>query len=459
MLRIKNLLWLDPDNLTVIHADLVVEAGPGGGLTVIPKAGANFGDAGLAGEALFAPTLIGASDEATGQSPKGIIDGIIDGKGRLATRSFVCGHQHIYSALARGAPPSVRPVDTFAQMLENVWWRLDRCLDLEMIEASALVLAMHCAKRGCTFIIDHHSGPMAIRGSLATISRSIERVGLGHLLCYEISGRDGPQAARQGLEETEAWLSGHKGHVGLHASFTVDDDLLRQAVDLAKRYNTGLHIHVAESIEDQLHCLSTYGLRVVQRLQRAGALLPGSIFAHCVHLDAEERALLADAPVWVAQCVESNLNNGVGLGHYAGLPKVMLGTDGMHGDMLRALQSVWYAGGLAEDRIQIDGYRRLRAGHQHVATLGAPGDSANNLVIFNYDRPTPITSENALGHIIYGLDSRHVDTVIAQGRVIVSGGRLTGLDEDSALAFAREQAKRLWSKLPDQNPDLPRGRA
>ena len=441
MLCIKNLLWVDPENLSVTRADLLVEEGPYGGLEVISKAEEDERPL----EATSALYKWRESNE------------IIDGRGRLATRSFVCGHHHIYSALSRGAPLSGRPTDTFVQMLENVWWRLDRCLDLDMIEASALAMAIHCAKCGCTFIIDHHSGPRAIRGSLATISKSFDRVGLGHLLCYEISGRDGPLAAQHGLEETDAWLSTHKGHVGLHASFTVDDDLLRKAVALASYHKTGLHIHVAESIEDQRHCLSAYGMRVVQRLHHAGAMLPHSIFAHCVHLDAEERALLADSSVWTAQCVESNLNNNVGLGDYFGLSHVMLGTDGMHGDMLRSLRSVWYTGAQAGERVISDGYRRLRAGHQHVADLGAPGDSANNLVIFNYDRPTPITSANALSHFIFGLESRHVDTVIAQGRVIVDDGHLTGLDEDSALAFVRLQANRLWNDLSKSGSDWVEG--
>lgn len=433
MLYLKNATWIDPDDLSVSRVNLLVEEGPTGGLRLEFPAPASP----EADPASLAP------DQTT----------VLDLQGRYATRAFACGHHHIYSVLSRGMPPSPAPTDTFVRMLEHVWWRLDRHLDRDMVEASALAAAMHCAKCGVTFIIDHHSSPFSIPGSLSTISRAFERVGVGHLLCYEISGRDGPDAADRALAETDAWLgTGRKGHVGLHASFTVDDDLLRHAVALARRHRTGIHIHVAESAEDQAHCLAVYGKRVVRRLADAGALdLPHSLFAHCVHVDEEERGLLRNAPGWVVQNVESNQNNRVGLGHYADLPRVMLGTDGMHGDMLRSMQAVWHTGPEAEGpAFRPDPaipYRRLRAAHDFIYGMNASGDGANNIVIFDYDTPTPVTGENAAGHFLFGLASRHVRTVIAQGRIIVENHRLVSLDEDAVLALARAQAKRLWTLL------------
>ena len=176
-------------------------------------------------------------------------------------------------------------------------------LDHDMIEASALVTGLYCAKNGVTFVIDHHASPFHLDGSLETIAKALDRVGLGHLLCYEISCRDGEGIKEKGLAETDAFLSsGRKGHVGLHASFTVDDDLLGRAVDLARKHKTGVHIHVAEGIEDQEHCARTYGKSVVRRLSDAGVLdLPLSILGHCVHLDAEERDLIRTSPCWVVQ--------------------------------------------------------------------------------------------------------------------------------------------------------------
>ena len=273
---------------------------------------------------------------------------------------------------------------------------------------------------------------------------------LRHLICYEISCRDGEEIKEKGLDETDAFLSsGRKGHVGLHASFTVDDDLLGRAVDLARKHKTGVHIHVAEGIEDQEHCARTYGKSVVRRLSDAGVLdLPLSILGHCVHLDAEERDLIRTSPCWVVQNTESNLNNNVGLGRYNDFPRVMLGTDGMHSDMIRSAQSSYFIAGLAEGGMSpLAAYQRLRAVHAHIQGHNAPGGGANNLVILNYDSPTPLTQDNFPGHFCYAFDARNVESVISQGRLIVDHGRLASMDEADILAYANEQARRLWALL------------
>lgn len=417
-LYLTNALWLDPAAATLRETALAVDRGPLGAVTPVERAPA------------------GAAS--------------LDCQGMLVTRALACGHHHVYSALARGMPPALHAPSNFTEILKNIWWRLDRRLDRDMIEASALATACACAKCGVTFVVDHHSSPNAVGGSLGLIARAFDRVGLGHLLCYEISGRDGPDAAQAGLEETDAYLgSGRRGHVGLHASFTVDDSVLAQAVELAARHGAGVHIHVAEDAADQEHCLRVHGKRVVHRLADAGVLdLPGSILAHCVHLDDSERALVRDSRAWVVQNTESNLNNAVGLTGYKDFgPRVMLGTDGMHSDMLRSAQAAYLAGQGTEGISPLGAYRRFRAVHALIAATGAPGDGGNNLVVLGYDSPTDVTRGNFPGHFAYGLSSRHVSAVISKGRVIVEEGRLASVDEAEILAFAREQARRLWARL------------
>jgi cytosine/adenosine deaminase-related metal-dependent hydrolase len=377
-------------------------------------------------------------------------DSVMDCAGKLVTKSFGCGHHHIYSTLARGMPAPRKIPTNFTEILQYVWWHLDKRLDLEMIEASALASAVYCAKNGVTFVIDHHASPLAIKDSLSTIAKAFDRVGIAHMLCYEISDRDGQGPREEGLAETEAFLAeGHQGHVGLHASFTVGDALLEEAVALARKHDSGLHVHVAEDRADQEDALAKYGKRVVERLQEAGALeLKKSIFAHCIHLSDREKELLRKSGVWVVQNVESNQNNNVGLTGYAPLTdNVMLGTDGMHCDMLRSAQAAFLAG-QATEGIGFDGiYRRFRNVHCYAQAFGFRGDGDNNLVIFDYDSPTEVTSDNFLGHFVYGIDARHVDTVICQGRVIVENRHVTTVDEDEVLTFAREMGKKLWDKM------------
>jgi cytosine/adenosine deaminase-related metal-dependent hydrolase len=377
-------------------------------------------------------------------------DTLLDCRGKLVTKSFACGHHHVYSALARGMPaPKISPRN-FVEVLRYVWWRLDKLLDVEMIEASALATALYCARNGVTFVVDHHASPSAVEGSLETIAKSFDRVGVSHLLCYELSDRDGEGPKGKGLEETEGYLrAGHQGQVGLHASFTVGNDLLRDSVRLAGKYNTGIHVHVAEDPVDEEECLKEHGKRVVQRYRDAGMLdLRGSIFSHCIHLNEEERQLLRESGVFIAQNTESNLNNNVGEFSSKGLgSNIMLGTDGMHSDMLRSAKASFLVGQRSEG-IDLAGiYRRFRRVHEFIQEGGFSGDGENNLVVLDYNSPTEVNQDNFLGHFVYGLESAHVDSVISSGRLIVRNKRLTTVDEEEILRFAREMGNKLWSKM------------
>ena len=377
-------------------------------------------------------------------------DVIVDCKDKLVTKSFACGHHHIYSALARGMPPPEKVPENFHDILEYIWWRLDKSLETEMIEASALVSALYCAKNGVTLVIDHHVSPYAVENSLETIAKAFDRIGISHLLCYELSDRDGEGPKQKGLEETENYLkAGNQGHVGLHASFTVGDDLLERAVSLAEKYGTGIHVHVAEDTVDQDCCLRDHGKRVVERYRDAGVLnLPKSILAHCIHLDDHEKRLIRESGVWVVENIESNQNNNVGVTGYKDITgNVMLGTDGMHSDMLRSAKAAFLTG-QGTEAIDVAGmYERFRKVHVYMHEHGFSGDGENNLVILDYDYPTPIHQDNFLGHFVYGIDASHVQSVISSGKLIVKDRKLLTGDEADILRFSREMGNKLWHKM------------
>ncbi len=377
-------------------------------------------------------------------------DRVLDCRDRLVTRSFACGHHHAYSALALGMPPPVKLPADFAQKLEYVWWKLDRALDPELVLFSALATALDCARSGVTFVIDHHSSPSAVDGSLDAIAGAFAEVGIGVLPCLELSDRDGPAACEKGLAETGNRLAAGKPClVGLHASFTVGDDLLAKAMALARKYMSGIHVHAAEDAVDQETTYSHYGCRVVERFKEAGVLeFSRTILVHGLHLDKEERAILKGSPAWLAENMESNLNNRVGCFSAEGLSsRVMLGTDGMHSDMMRSAQAAYFCG-IGPERVDpVAIYSRLRRVHDYLAENGFSGDGENNLVVLDYPAPTPVTEENFLGHFFYGMGARHVESVIARGRLIVEKRRILTVNEEEIRAMVRAGAARLWKRL------------
>lgn len=237
--------------------------------------------------------------------------------GSATTAGLVCAHTHLYSALARGMPAPPRTPHTFPEILEQVWWRVDRALDLEMLRWGAMLGALEALEAGTTAIVDHHSSPSAVEGSLDVIAQACAEVGVRVRCCYEVTDRNGADGAKAGLAENERFLrAGGKGLVGAHAAFTLSDETLDRVCGLAADLGVGVHVHVAEDPVDL----------------DAGARLAGRaderwILAHAVHLD---RTL----PGTVVHNPRSNLNNAVGYGRPARFPRVALGTDGIGADML-----------------------------------------------------------------------------------------------------------------------------
>ncbi len=422
MILLKNANYLNSDTFEIIETNIVVENGKNGKISFF---------------------------DSLASIPSFEFSEIIDCNKMLVTKSFANAHHHIYSTLSRGMPAPKRMPRNFYETLKYIWWTLDKSLDLPMIEASALVAAINSAKAGVGFVIDHHASPYCVEGALDTIANAFNRVGVGHLLCYEISDRDGEEIAKKGLAETENYLKTNQALVGLHASFTVSDNTLNQAVALAKNYNSGIHIHVAEDLYDQQFSIANYGKSVVERLNDFGVLnFEKTILGHCLHLSNCERKMLANSPAWIVQNVESNMNNNVGRFSTNGLNNnIMLGTDGMHNDMLRSSKAA-FLGGQGVDNIDFsETYRRFRNVHNYLKTNKFNSCEDNSLVVLNYLPPTPITKENFLAHFIFGLEATNVEHLIVGGKLILKNKQTFPVDENEIMQNAQIQAKRLWAKM------------
>jgi cytosine/adenosine deaminase-related metal-dependent hydrolase len=125
----------------------------------------------------------------------------------------------------------------------------------------------------------------------------------------------------------------------------------------------------------------------------------------------------------------------------------MLGTDGMHSDMLQSAKAAYFVGQRFDPISPATAYRRFRNVHHYLADNGFRGDGANNLVVLNYNPPTEINRDNFYGHFIFGINASHVQHVISNGKAIVLDQKMTTVDEDEIMSQSREQAKRLWNLM------------
>ena len=393
-----------------------------------------------------------------------------DCSGTLVAPGNVCAHHHLYSALASGMPYRLAPPRNFIEILQRVWWRLDRALDEESVRASALRGGLDALLSGTTTVVDHHASPNFIDGSLDVIADALAQLGLRSVLCYEVTDRDGPERARAGVAENRRFLAHRpelaRGMVGAHASFTLSDETLAACAEAAAAAATGVHIHVAEDAADQRDSAERCGRRVLERLCGAGIVDERALLAHCVHVDPGEAQIVTTSGATVVCNPRSNMNNGVGHSPFNQTtpppegPKVALGTDGIGGDMVTESQLGFFRAREADVLIPPSWpLARLAEGSRFVGraygepllgTLrpGAPAD----IVVYDYPSPTPLHAGNLSGHWLFGLSPRHVRDVYVDGELVVAGRTPTRVDWGRVAADSAATARRLWQRTEELQP-------
>ncbi len=398
---------------------------------------------------------------------------VLDASGKLVMPGLVNAHTHLYSALARGMTARIEPSENFVEILEHLWWRLDRALSPDDVRYSAAAGAMDLVRNGTTTIIDHHSSQGSVAGSLDSVSGALEEIGLRANVCFEVSDRWGPEGRSEGLLENERFAASVAARgdsddvamlgasVGLHASFTLEDDTLDRAAEIAGTEGIGCHIHVAEDLADVEDSLTRSGKRVVERLASHGVLGPRTVAAHCIHIDQNEAAILGDTDTIVAHNPQSNMNNAVGRADVAGLLDrgvlVGLGTDGFTASMFDEMKvaNVIHRHDSGDRRVGHGLAGRLCLSNNPAiaarlfgGTFGRlePGAVAD-IIVLDYAPPTPLVAGNFEGHAMFGLTGWMVETVVVNGRLVMKDRQFVSIDADRVLARARELAQDLWRRM------------
>ncbi|MEL7564641.1 MAG: putative aminohydrolase SsnA [Dehalobacterium sp.] len=393
----------------------------------------------------------------------------IDARGKIIMPGMINTHMHLYSTFARGMDAKSRPPQNFGDILEGLWWKLDKLLTLDDVYYSGLMPLIECIKTGTTTIIDHHASPMAITGSLSTLAKAAKETGVRAAFCYEVSDRDGKEITEEGIKENVDFIASCQanpdpmvaGMFGLHASFTLSDQTLNKCREEAKRLGAGFHLHVAEGKEDLEDSLTKYGVRVVERLEKFEVLGPKTIAVHCVHINDHEIDLLKTSQTQVVHNPESNMGNAVGvtpvlkmLSHGV---KVGLGTDGYTCDMFESgkVANVLHKHAAANPSVAWGEVPQMLYGNNpEIAsdlfsgkfgelTKGAWAD----VIVVDYVPPTPIGPDNWSGHLLFGVSGRSVESTVINGQVRMRDRKLLDIDEEAIGARSRELAQKLWHRI------------
>jgi cytosine/adenosine deaminase-related metal-dependent hydrolase len=357
----------------------------------------------------------------------------IDARGRVLTIPNINFHEHYYSRLAKGLPIS-KPMTNFQEILENLWWKLDLLLDEDMLKASVNMGALESIRHGVTYVIDHHASPSYVNGSLKTVADVMYHHGLRGVLCFETSDRNGKEISEQSLQEHirfagDVQSDDFKTLLGLHASFTVDEETLKRTKQIIDQYNIGIHIHLCEDKSDVLQTISTLGSTPIERLRNHCLLNEKSILAHGIHLSADDKSIIAESGAAIAHNLHSNLNNAVGLPDFsmpAQIP-ILLGTDGMHANIPSSHKQYFLQmrnAGLSFDEAFgrfISNYFKQYSFIQDLFPdfTGLKKDERADFIIWDYIPPTPFNSENFWGHYLYAMTESPIRDVVQNGKLLM----------------------------------------
>jgi len=394
----------------------------------------------------------------------------LDARGKIVMPGNICAHTHFYGAFARGMSlPPGPPPKNFPEILQKLWWRIDRALTLEDSKYSALVCLVDAIRHGTTTLIDHHASPNAIDGSLDAIAEAVNEAGLRACLCYEVTDRNGEEGASAGIRENVRFLkkgAGDGGRVtgtfGLHASFTVSDKTLEKCLAELDGLDAGFHVHVAEDISDQDDATQNFGMRVGERLNARGILGAKTIAAHCVHVDVAEIDLFKRTNTKVSHQPRSNMNNAVGVANVLGMLRhgvtVGLGNDGFSNNMFSEMKSAYLLHKSHQRDPRVMGADTvLEMAYANNAKIcanfwNAPvGELAvgayADIILLDYAPFTEMSAGNFPWHVMFGVDGSNVTDTICGGKLLMHDRVLLTLDEEAITARAMELSQSVWQRV------------
>lgn len=391
----------------------------------------------------------------------------IDATGQLVMPGNICAHTHFYGAYARGMAIHGPAPANFPEILQRLWWSLDKALDEDTVRMSAFVCLVDAIKHGTTTLFDHHASPNFIEGSLSVIGDAVAQSGLRAVLCYEVSDRDGMEKAQAGIAENVRFLKDTCNHTrlagmfGLHAGLTLSDETLRACRDALPDGN-GFHIHVAEHEADQDNSLEHSGQRVVHRLNEFDIINSRSIAAHCIHIDESERGILKQNNTWITHQPRSNMNNGVGAMQFDTMIQeelpVCLGNDGFSNNMWAEWKTAYLlhkvvnrdprcANGTDIAEMATVNNAALLAQFFPGQHLGEITEGATADIIFvDYNPFTPLNAGNLPWHILFGFEASMVTTTIVDGQLLMRDRQILTMDERAIMKEAMSLAPHIWKR-------------
>lgn len=397
---------------------------------------------------------------------KGIYENVLDLNGQLVLPGMVNGHSHLYGAFLRGIPVKPYHPITFLEKLQQLFWKLDGCLDTEASYYSALCMVPEHVKCGVTTIIDHHASGGAVNGTLEKLKQAwVDEAGLRGVFAFETSDRF---PVEECIEENRSFYEKNAYHencgamFGIHASMSISDKTLQKIIDAVGRMP--VHVHVGESREDEADCMARYGKRIAERFIDAGIVNQNALFAHCTNIDQKEAARMADQGVTAVINPTSNINGGIGIPDYQLLERygirTIIGNDTLGTNIAadirntlylehQKMENTWWFGSEQLKKMVINNYEY--ASILLATKLGRLKEGyCADFLSLSYEPISPMDETNIFDHLVDGVFSAFHPRNVWCGGVSKMKDYITVYDEKAIAEAAREEAARVWSLVEEK---------
>mgnify|MGYP000365952385 CR=1 FL=1 len=387
---------------------------------------------------------------------------LVNAENYIVLPGLISAHDHMYGVLAHGIPVNVK-VESFWEFLYKFWWPyVEDRLDKRLVESAVRYAAVERLKTGTTAVSDILEAPNSLPGVLDVEAKVVAEAGLRAVLSFEATERCSLENGLHGLKENMEFIKTGdryggmvKGMHCIHTTFTCSPDFIQQCRRDADKTGAGIQIHFEEGIYETQVCLNRYGKYPAQLYEELGFWKDDVIASQCVKTTMEELDIMARRGVKVSH---QPLSNGEVGGGIAPIPEMLernihvcLGTDGFITDMFEVMRNTWLIHKAAKENAAVlsaeevfkmateNGATALKIKAGKIET-GYKAD----ITILRNRFPTPITPENIVAQIVVYASGSWVDTVLVDGKIVVSGGKILTVDENKARDECIKSAAELW---------------
>ena len=378
----------------------------------------------------------------------------INAKNMLIMPGLVNTHTHAAMSIFRGYKDDRKLMD----WLENAIFPVEDQLKPDDIYWNAYLSCLEMIKSGTTTCNDMYFG-------MDKTIEAIEATGMRAVVAWCITDdsiRDKVERTREYAKKYNIENSRIKIYASAHAPYTCNPDTMKLCVDLAKELNTGLHIHLAETLDEDTTIRERYGKSSTEYLEYLDVFDVPVVLANGIYISDSDIEILKKHNMkgGISHNPISNCKLSSGICDVVKLRKnginVGLGTDGIGStttlDMFEEMKTAAYLQKVnTMEPTSINAYEILKMStiegarvlglENEIGTL-EPGKKAD-IIFIKTDKIHLCPENDVCANIVYSANGADVEMVMIDGKVVMQNRKMTNLDEKEVMRQVKKIAKRL----------------